>query len=111
MIYSVELSEEAKEDMLQIFRYIAFDLCAAESAAALLDRIEQRISGLSQMPERFRRYDRSPWRERGMRMMPVENYCVFYIPDHSAKTVTILRVLYAGRDIDALLRDAVSPNL
>ena len=104
--YTVTLSAQAKEDMLEIFRYITFGLCAVENAAALLDRIEQRILGLSQMPERFRRYDRPPWYERGVRMMPVENYCVFYVPHRASKTVTVLRVLYAGRDIATLLRKA-----
>ena len=36
--------------------------------------------------------------------MPVDNYLVFYIPDHQVKTVTVLRVMYGGRDIDSQLR-------
>ena len=30
----------------------------------------------------------------------VDNYVVLYIPDSNKKVVTILRVMYAGRDID-----------
>ena len=37
-------------------------------------------------------------------MMPVDHYLVFYIPDTAAKTVTVLRVIYGGRDMDAQLR-------
>lgn len=55
------------------------------------------------MPERFRVYDREPWRSRNLRVMPVDNYLVFYIPDHQAETVTVLRIMYGGRDIDAQL--------
>ncbi|MFR5076693.1 MAG: hypothetical protein ACLTDX_01095 [[Clostridium] innocuum] len=37
--------------------------------------------GLNQMPERFLGYEKEPWHSRGLRIIPVDNYCVFYIPD------------------------------
>jgi len=33
----------------------------------------------------------------------VDNYCVFYIPDHETKVVTVIRVMYGGRDMEAEL--------
>mgnify|MGYP001580458150 CR=1 FL=1 len=33
------------------------------------------------MPERFRGYENEPWKSRGLKMMPVDNYCVLYISD------------------------------
>ncbi|WP_442872059.1 type II toxin-antitoxin system RelE/ParE family toxin [Coprococcus sp. AF38-1] len=41
-----------------------------------------------------------PWKSRGLRVLLVDNYVVFYIPDSDKKVVTILRVMYAGRDTD-----------
>jgi toxin ParE1/3/4 len=35
--------------------------------------------------------------------MPVENYAVFYIPDESTRTVTIIRIMYGARDVDKQL--------
>lgn len=35
--------------------------------------------------------------------MPIDNYVVFYIPDDAAMTVTVIRVMYDGRDLDAQL--------
>ena len=32
--------------------------------------------------------------------MPVDNFIVFYIPKIEDKTVTVIRVLYGGMDID-----------
>lgn len=32
--------------------------------------------------------------------MPVDNYLVFYIPDRDTGLVTVIRVMYAGRDVD-----------
>ena len=31
--------------------------------------------------------------------MPVDNYLVFYVPDKDEHKVTVLRVMYGGRDI------------
>ena len=33
-------------------------------------------------------------------MFPVDNYLVFYIPDKNTKIVTVIRVMYGGRDIE-----------
>ena len=75
----------------------------ALNAEGQLSRLEKNILSLDHMPERFRRYSEEPWLSRGLRIMPVDNYCVFYIPDLEKKIVNIIRVLYGGRDIDTEL--------
>ncbi len=100
MIYDVRISEQADQDLRNIFEYIAFELLAPENATGQLDRLEEAISKLDNMPEKFRRYEREPWFSRGLRVFPVDNYLVFYIPDMDEKTVTVIRVMYGGRDID-----------
>ena len=35
--------------------------------------------------------------------MPVDNYLVFYIPDNETETVTVIRVMYSGREVDSQL--------
>ncbi len=66
--------------------------------------LEEQILSLDIMPERYRKYENEPWKSRGLRVLPVDNYVIFYIPDSNKKVVTILRVMYAGRDIDNQLR-------
>lgn len=61
--------------------------------------------GLDQMPERFREYEKEPWHSRGVRWMPIDNYLVYYIPNKVTGIVTIIRVMYAGRDIDKQLAE------
>ena len=36
--------------------------------------------------------------------MPVDNFVVLYIPKEEDETVTIIRVMYGGRDIDVQLK-------
>ena len=55
------------------------------------------------MPERHRRYEKEPWRTRGLRLMPVDNYIVFYIPNDERTVVNVVRIIYGGRNIAAQL--------
>ena len=100
MIYEVELSEQADSDLRGIFEYISFELQSPENASGQLDRLEEQILSLDTMPERYRRYEKEPWKSRGLRVLPVDNYVALYIPDCDKKVVTILRVMYTRRDID-----------
>lgn len=105
MKYEVVLSKHSFADLNEIFDYIAYNLQSKENAEAQLSRLEDEIASLDRMPERYRLYDRGPWRSRKVHILPVDNYCVLYIPNREQKTVTILRVVYGGRNLDAILAE------
>lgn len=42
------------------------------------------------MPERFRKYEKEPWHSRGLHIIPVDNYCVLYIPDMEKAVVSVI---------------------
>lgn len=100
IIYEVVTTEQAESDLRGIYEYIAFELLSPENAARQLDRLEENILGLETFPEKLRGYEKEPWKSRGLRVMPVDNYLVFYISDKEAETVTVIRVMYDGRDVD-----------
>ena len=81
MIYEIEVSEQADSDLRGIFEYIAFELQAPENASGQLERLEEQILSLDTIPERYRKYEKEPWETRGLRVLPVDNYVVLYIPD------------------------------
>lgn len=103
MIYSVKISGPADEDLRSIYEYIAYELCSVQNASAQFFRLKKEILSLQQMPERYRRYEKEPWFSKGWRIMTVDRYCVFYLPDHEQRIVTITRVLYGGRDLSKAL--------
>ena len=107
MIYEIEISEQAEADLRGIYEYIAFELLAPENASGQLDRLEKNILRLEQMPERFRIYEEEPWHTRGLRIMPVDNFVVLYIPDKEKGIVTIIRIMYGGRDLPTQLREDI----
>lgn len=103
MSFEVKITTQAQDDINNIFEYIAFTLKSPNAAIGQLNRLENGINGLNEMPERFRVYDREPWKSRNLRIMPVDNYLVFYIPENDTKIVTVIRVMYGGRDIERQL--------
>ena len=104
MKFEVELSEKADRDLRNIFFYIAIDLWAPDTAEKQVERLWDAMRSLDEMPERYRRYEDEPWRSRGMRVFPVDNYVVLYIPDLEEKIVRIVSVMYSGRDINEQLK-------
>ena len=105
MIYEVITTDQADADLRGIYEYIAFELLSPDNAAGQLDRLEEHIIGLEKFSGKFRLYEKEPWHSRGLRGMPVDNYLVFYILDKDAGIVTVIRVIYAGRDVDNQLNN------
>ena len=101
--YETAISCQAEQDLREIFEYIAFELLAPESANSQLTRLERAIGKLETFPEKHRQYAKEPWKSRNLRVMPVDDYCVFYIPDKEEMTATVIRVIYGGRYIDKQL--------
>ena len=104
MTYEVKFTNEAQADLRSIFEYIAFQLQEPENAKRQFLRIEEMILSLDNMPERNRLYKREPLKSRGLRVLPIDNYVIFYIPDAVTMIITIIRIMYAGRDIENQLR-------
>lgn len=100
--YKVEITEEALQDMEDIYNYIAIDLLASENAMGQYDRIADEILTLDTFPERFRIMDSEPEKRMELRRMLVDNYSVIYtICD---ERVIVTDVLYTASDIEARLR-------
>lgn len=104
MKYEVLTTGQAAADLRAIFEYIAYDLLSGQNALNQLDRLEQAILSLEEMPERYHLYDKEPWKERNLRIMLVDNYLVLYIPQKEEERVIVIRVMYGRRDIDAQLK-------
>ena len=103
MMYSVNITKQADSDLRSIFEYIAFKLESIENANTQLDRLEESILKLKVMPKRFRVFEKEPWASRSLRNMVVDNYIVFYTVDDDNHTVSVIRVMYGGRNIEKQL--------
>jgi toxin ParE1/3/4 len=100
----IEYTEPAEADLDDIFCYIAETLRVPGTAKEQIVRIIERISTLDSMPKRYPLYNKGKWRALGLRRTNVDNFAIFYIPDKTGRIVTIMRILYGGRDIDKIMQ-------
>ena len=105
MTYDVKTTGQARHDMKRIYEYIADTLMEPVIAEKQYTRIETAVYSLDQMPERFRQYEKEPWRSRNLRVMPIDNYIVFYIVDNENQVATVIRIMCGRRNTEKELDD------
>ena len=102
--YSIIYSSEAKDDLREIYSYIAYDLQAPETAEGQVNRIRKEIRSLDFMPTRYAVVDWAPWKSMGMHRVPVDNFIVYYVVNNGSRTITVIRNFYGGRDIEDIIQ-------
>jgi toxin ParE1/3/4 len=107
MTYNVKIADQALLDLKMMYEYIANVLIEPAIAEKQYFRIERAAYSLDHMPERFRQYEKEPWRNRNLRAMPVDNYIVFYIVDNENQAVTVIRILHGRRNTEKELSDMI----
>lgn len=108
MKYKIIFSENAKEDLLCIVKYIRDELLSPNIAEKQSNRILSAIKTLDEMPMRCHLCEHNDWKSLGLRFLPVDNYLVFYIPDEEKKLVKIYRIIYGKRDIENQLKENIT---
>lgn len=101
--YSVLYAPQALEDLRDIASYLSITLHAPDSAKTLTRRIRKMVRSLDTFPGRHPLVDWEPWQSMQLRHVPIENFIIFYQVDSGAKTVSILRIVYGGRDLEQIL--------
>lgn len=99
-LYNVVYSSEALDDIRKIYSYIAYELQVPDTALNQVNRIRKKIRSLDFMPMRYTIVEWEPWKSMQMHKLPVDNYIVFYLADSDTMTVTIIRIVYGGQNIE-----------
>ncbi len=99
---------KAKQDLRNIYDYIAFTLLVPDVAKNTVERIMTTVRSLESMPERNPLYKNEPWHSQGVHFVPVRNYLVFYTINSNTETVSILRIMFGGQDISHQLDETVN---
>ncbi|MCL1878914.1 MAG: type II toxin-antitoxin system RelE/ParE family toxin [Defluviitaleaceae bacterium] len=101
--YEVILETTAVLDLYGIFDYINDVFKAPESAQRVFSSIKKQVLSLDVMPARHAVVRDDPYASLGVRLMPAENYNVFYIIDDAKREVRVIRILYNRREWQRLL--------
>ncbi len=105
--WNVTVAPEFGDDLRGIHSHIANVLLEPVAAKRVADRILKAVQELKHFPLRHPLYEKEPWHSRDLRKMPVGNYLVFYLADEKLFSVVVLRVFYAGRDIQKCLEGSL----
>ncbi len=98
-LYEIRYLKSAEKDLYDIFDYIKLDNPSA--AGSLLDKIDDSIALLASNPKMGKIPKNRYIRDKGYRMLIVENYLVFYVLKE--KIIQIRRILHSARNYEFLL--------
>ena len=68
-----------------------------------MNNIVKVINTLSHFPYRCKRYNKKNWKGQDVHVFPIDRYLVFFVICQKDSEVTIIRIMYGGRDINAQL--------
>ena len=97
--YEISYLPVARKDTFDLMLYIANQLHAPESALRIVDAIDESVERLATFPYAYPVYRLVQPLATEYRLLPVDNYNVFYTVLEESKTVEIHRVLYAKMDV------------
>ena len=101
--YKIIFEPRVVSDLKDIVKYIADTLKEPEIAERIYTSIKERIFSLETMPYRHKLVNDEPFHKIEIRILPVENYSVFYFVEEKTKIVHIFRILYNRREWKYLL--------
>lgn len=93
-MYELVYAEEADNDLTAIYNYIADD--SVERARNYLGKIESCILQLKDFPKIGSESKYKELRALGIRILPFENYLIFYTINNRQNLVNIIRVLHGS---------------
>ena len=105
MSYDVFYTAKARDDMEEIYEYIAFSLQEPVTAGKLYNSIIAAVHTLENFPMRNALYENEPWRSRGLRKLSVKNFLVFYTVNEEKNAVNIIRIMYGARNLEKHLNE------
>lgn len=102
--YEIVLTDIAKEEIEEIYKYISEELVEINAANRLMDKIEKNILRLEQNPYSCPEVHIKPHNEI-YRKLVIENYIALYEVDEKYKQVVIYRVVYGRTDYLKIMED------
>ena len=99
--YSIFYTPTFESDIDNIINYIAEDNPTA--AYNLIQKFQNSISILSDFPFKGTIPNYAQLRLKGIRILIIDNYIIFYRPDENSKTISVLRVLSSYQNYKDLL--------
>ena len=102
-MYRIEYLPAARQDMIEIVRYISQELQNPTAANQLAMELIEAGDGIPRFPYANPSYMPIRPLKHEYRKLLVQNYAMFYWVDEAEQLITVARVVYAKRDYERLL--------
>ena len=103
MSYRLLQTQRAKDQLVEIALYIAEESGDVDTALRVVDKLEEAMRKLTEMPNRGALPRDATLRKQGHRVVVCEPYLIFYRCDDEARTVIVTAVLHSRRDYANLI--------
>ena len=104
-MYNLEYLPAARNDMLEIVRYISGELKNPDAAERLADELVKAAESVLAFPYATPACRTIRQLKHEHRKIRVQNYLMFHWVNEEKKLVTVARVVYAKRNYGKLLND------
>jgi plasmid stabilization system protein ParE len=101
--FHINITGSAFDDLWSIAVYIKETLKMPMTADNQIARITEAILSLDKSPLRYPLVHDSLLAAQGYRVMPVDNYLVFYVVSETNRTVDVSRLIHSRRNWVSLL--------
>ena len=96
-------TEIAIEEINNALDYISSDLANPKASKDLYDKLTDVIENMIVFPESYSLVKNNFARNKNIRKAIIDNYLLYYHYDMDNHLITILRFVYAKRDLDKLI--------
>lgn len=97
-IYEIEFTEDCRDEIIEIYKYISEKLASKETAKRLMRKIRKSIMDLAESPRLYTKINKKDKRKKDFRKIVVGNYVILYVIDDNKKIIYISHMYYGGRN-------------
>ena len=98
VLYEIEFTEDCRDEIREIYKYISENLVEKESAKKLMQKMKKSVMGLVEYPRLYSKIEKKNKRKRNFRKIVVDNYVILYTIDDNKKTIYISHMYYSGKN-------------
>ena len=97
-IYEIEFTEDARDEIREIYEYISKNLVNKEAAKRLMRKMRNSVMDLAESPRLYAKIEKKDRMKKEFRRIVVDNYIILYTIEKNKKTVYISHMYYGKRN-------------
>ena len=103
--WDYKLTQIANTDLEGIICYIAFDLANPKAASDFMDKVSDTIENIRTFPKNGTPLSNMYMFRYDIRKKYIGNYTMYYYLDIDERTIYILRIVYAKKNMDVIVKE------